>query len=480
MSEISPLVLLVAPFALMGGLAVWIAIFVKWERGLLMLLAYLPFAGIVALALRPNPAGTLIKDLVFVVPLYASMLLLHGRSLREAELPKHLLVLLIALAVMVFAQWLNPYLSNAAVAAIGTKVWLFYIPLMVAASAFVKTRGDLVRLLRLMLVVATVPLGLGIFQYFLCVAIGYGPAMTLFYGRAAYDVTQGFSSFDFGGYLFRIPSTFTFVTQYFGFTLSMIVPAYALSRLEESGAWRRFAGLMLGVAIVAATLSGARAAFVFVPMMIGLTLMIDGRVRGLLAGLVVAPGFMLAALELGGLDPVRILGGTRELAGHYEDLVIYTIVDSLTNSPFGRGTGMNTGAARHGVEDYFDRFELHESLYAKAITELGVMGLAILVGIFFVIAAIGFQQRRRLQDRGLKSAVAALLAFHITIVVNSFKGWQIDLDPVNVYFWVFVGLIAKMHRLDAAPVSAWRERLAARAANVRFMPQFRPRPAGPR
>ena len=38
----------------------------------------------------------------------------------------------------------------------------------------------------------------------------------------------------------------------------------------------------------------------------------------------------------------------------------------------------------------------------------------------------------------------AILAFLIIMFLNSFKGWQMDLDPVNVYYWLFVGLLLKM------------------------------------
>jgi hypothetical protein len=32
--------------------------------------------------------------------------------------------------------------------------------------------------------------------------------------------------------------------------------------------------------------------------------------------------------------------------------------------------------------------------------------------------------------------------------LNSFKGWLIDLDPVNVYFWLFAGMLLKMSVRD--------------------------------
>ena len=52
---------------------------------------------------------------------------------------------------------------------------------------------------------------------------------------------------------------------------------------------------------------------------------------------------------------------------------------------------------------------------------------------------------------GLHACSAALLAFLITMALNSFKGWLVDLDPINVYFWVFSGVLAKLPFLDSRP-----------------------------
>ncbi|GAG83772.1 unnamed protein product, partial [marine sediment metagenome] len=57
---------------------------------------------------------------------------------------------------------------------------------------------------------------------------GYRETMQAFYGPAAAGATQYFTRFYVGALFFRIPSTFSFVVQYFGYTLAMIVPAYSL------------------------------------------------------------------------------------------------------------------------------------------------------------------------------------------------------------------------------------------------------------
>ena len=49
-------------------LGIWIAILSKWQRGMYMLIVYVPFASGIALMLRPNPFGSLFKDFLFVLP----------------------------------------------------------------------------------------------------------------------------------------------------------------------------------------------------------------------------------------------------------------------------------------------------------------------------------------------------------------------------------------------------------------------------
>ncbi len=51
----------------------------------------------------------------------------------------------------------------------------------------------------------------------------------------------------------------------------------------------------------------------------------------------------------------------------------------------------------------------------------------------------------------MRPCAAPLLAFFIAVALISFKGWLIDLDPLNVYFWVFAGALARLPSLDARP-----------------------------
>jgi hypothetical protein len=119
---------------------------------------------------------------------------------------------------MVILEMGNPKVANVAVALVGAKVSLFYIPLLVVTATMLKSEGDAVTLLRTMIALVPIPCIVGLIQYFGSNAFGHQETISAFYGPgAAAAATQGFSSFDYGGTLYRIPSTFVSVAHYFGY-----------------------------------------------------------------------------------------------------------------------------------------------------------------------------------------------------------------------------------------------------------------------
>jgi hypothetical protein len=343
---------------------------------------------------------------------------------------------------------------------------------------------DVVRLLRLIVAVSVVPAVVGLIQFSLANTVGYEFAIELFYGAAAEAATQGYSQFDYGAALYRIPSTFTFVAQYSGFCLAMIPAGYALSRIDPRRSWRSFARIALGLIIVAGLLSGSRGNFVFIPLLLVLTYMADARLSGVLAVVFLLPVFILTVLWAAGYDPLAIFGISKTLVSDYgSGLVLPSIVESVQKFPMGIGTGMNTGPSRYALSlPEQDRFVGYESFYAKAIVELGIPGFLILVALFGALAFYSLRAHVRVRDRRLKSCSAAFLAFQATMLVHSLKGWQIDIDPVNVYFWLYAGILLKLPRLAPAAAheattaeSTIAARLRRGGGNIRWSSRARPR-----
>jgi O-antigen ligase len=109
----------------------------------------------------------------------------------------------------------------------------------------------------------------------------------------------------------------------------------------------------------------------------------------------------------------------------------------------GHGTGWDTNSALRYGDATERRFV--ENWYAKATLELGVVGV---ISIIVAFAALGARlavplRRCDARARPLAAGVFALLAI---TAVSLFKGPYIDLDPLNVYFWLFAGMLLGLYR----------------------------------
>lgn len=427
-------------------------ILLRWQRGYYGLLAYLPFSGAVTLAFYPweGPPFAhplLYKDIFFALPAYLGFL--GARVLRRTALPDFarapaLCMLLFGLLVLL--QAIRPAATSPLLAAIGIKVWLFYMPLYLLTAALLADLDRLRTLLRTCVVLAVVPCLVGLAQYLLGRIYGHQVVMETIYGVAAAHVTQEFTVFEVGGgYLApRIPATFSSVTQYFAYTLAMLVPCYILSRSDPAPRWRRMGRWMLALVAVASLLSGARAAFVFVPLLLVLAYGFDRGFGGLPRALLVFALVLALALGILSVPASSLFAHIWELLVTYAEQTAYLdLLQAIERSPFGGGTGTNTGPARHALDDP-EAFVAVENYYAKAVLELGWIGLLLLWWLFAALMAAAWRARQRLRSPLLRTTACAVLAFLLVMALNCFKGWLMDLDPINVYFWVFAGIAGRL------------------------------------
>ena len=432
-----------------AGLLSWALILHDWKLGLRLLVLSLPFLGAVILLTHGDVLAHLAKDLLFVLPIYLAFAI-RGVSRRDWRLPPLLVLSILFLAALVIGQMANPRVANIAVALVGAKVWLFYVPLLVVTAVATSSDRDALLLLRSMVALVPVPCLVGLGQYLGSSTVGHEETITAFYGEAASGATQGFSSFYYGGQLYRLPSTFQSVSHYFGYIEHSIVPAYAILRSDPSRAWRRFAAAMLLLLVTAGLLSGARSAFVFIPALLVLILVLDRVLVGAMIWVVAVPTLFLLVLSLAGLDPFVVFAQVQTLGHQYATgLVVSTVVDAASRFPWGLGTGMNTNAARH-VLSGDARLVGFESQYAKAITELGIAGCVAMTAVFACMASCAWTSLKKADSRW-RSTGAALAAYYLILPIHALKGWPLDWEPANVYYWMFGGIMLTLPALAPAP-----------------------------
>ena len=138
----------------------------------------------------------------------------------------------------------------------------------------------------------------------------------------------------------------------------------------------------------------------------------------------------------------------RGLTGTYgAEFAVGGLIDGVAKGGlFGLGAGTNTGAARYGLDCsdlafLADGGAFIENFYGKAVVELGVLGFFVLLGCYGILFLYCLQLRSQLRlDRfkGVASAACALIAFCALV---SFKGWTLDVEPMNYYFYLTVGLV---------------------------------------
>jgi hypothetical protein len=442
-----------------GVALLWLYLYIigRWRRGFELLLAYVPFAGAVTLALHLWEPSLLFKDFFFVLPIYIGFI---GEFVAHKDLirgfPHSIIFLMLCLVVLAVLQIGNTGVTNLMMAFIGLKVWLFYIPLTFVAYAYVGSGKKLLNLCRLLVVLSFFPAAVSIIQICMVQSFGYRAAMIASYGDIAAQTTQLFAVSQFDTGLFgRIPSIFTFAAQSFGFSLSILVPSYIVWRTDTSYGWRRTGWSAFVTAAATTFLSGERAAFVFTPMLVALIFAFDrgltGLLKGIGSGLLIAWTVLAALLGIAILDMYELVA---ELLTHYAREVAYGgLVQALRLAPLGMGTGTNTGAARYALSDPSMLISI-ENYYAKAVYELGLPGLFVVAGLFAAITVIGLNVRARARFPEMRCWASALLGFFVVMFFNSFKGWLVDLDPVNVYYWIFCGLLLKLPALQAAVLKA--------------------------
>ncbi len=437
--------------ALVIGLGFSVAMFFRWRLGFYGLLFYLPFAGAVTLTLFPSELPKIFKDLIFVVPLYFVLFAFHLREFRDVRVPRSVVAAMLMLTVLVLVQMANPNVVSLAVALVGAKVWLLYLPLVFVTYAFIRDRDDLTKLMRFMVVLAPIPCVLGLVQFLQAQATGVVPTMNSYYGDAAFIASFRYAQFNFGGItMFRIPSTFTFVAQYFGFTLSMIVPAYFVWQADPNARWRFFGGAVLVLSVVAGFLSGARAAFVLIPPMLALMALLEGRIVRVLLAVPIAGLLLVFAVSVVGFDPGQLADDVQTRAVSEEGTgrpVVEDFLVALNTFSLGAGTGTNTLGARSVTDDGAIPVFL-ETYYGKSITELGIPGLFVVLFLFLTVLFGGTRALRALSDQSLRRLAMSILVFVLMTLTINLKGFQIDMDPINVYFWVFVGVMFRLPYLE--------------------------------
>ncbi len=431
-----------APIAPLIGVAVALAgLSLAWRRGVLVLLVVLPFSGVPVF--MAGESGLAVRDVAIVLPVYAGFAL-WMTSRRETVLPR-VGVALPALAL--FAVLVVAHVAGAPsllVGAIGAKVWLAYLPMLAVGYHFVRKAGDFDRAMKLTALIGLVPAAIALAEWFIAARYpqagvwsnNFGPFRHL-YGSWYAQVQANGLALPVGSHTFvvpRVPSTFTSSTQFYLF--GMVAYAAGLSKALRTGDWRW--GACAAVLALGAIASGQRQAYLAVPALAVASVVLGAPDRARLIKMLLAGAAVVAVLFASASSPLRVVSvlpaHVREAAGTGGG----ELRGALATGAVGHGTGWDTQAALRYGGSASKRYV--ENWYGKASLELGVAGLAAIA-----IALASLQWRLlaglRRMDGASRRAAAPLCALLALMTATLFKGPVLDLDPMNVYFWLLTGML---------------------------------------
>ncbi|PZV14084.1 MAG: hypothetical protein DCF21_13315 [Leptolyngbya sp.] len=435
------------------------------------LIIYVPFSGTVVYALGGSGILQLAKDAIYI-PALIGVIQFCRRTRQPLIMPPlikiPLLVLLglsgLTLLVVNGGQQLDAAGGEVPIllGVLGLKVLIGYVLIIPCIFYLIRDREDVYFLLRMQVVLILICCGLGFTQYMMlrlgiCQGtVGSGEdlfkasleARCLVGGSLLYSPSQG---------QIRLPGTFNAPWQWGWFLISSGFFAFGTAFSDRSLIWRIIGLASLAAVGVMAVVSGQRIALALVPITIVGLLVLTGQVTNLKRFLPIGIGLGLILTVLMAQNP-EVVGErldsfqSRWAASPPQDFIIqqFDWAQKQQQGILGRGVGRATNAAR-----IFGKTELVETYHPKLMYEIGPLGLMATLALYLTLTVATFRAYRSIKDPNLRGYGASMWVFVLFISVFPYY-YPLDVDPVNVYYWLAAGIVLKLPEIDQ------RERLQER------------------
>jgi len=435
------------------------------------LIIYVPFSGTVVYALGGSGILQLAKDAIYI-PALIGVIQFCRRTRQPLIMPPPikipLLVLLglsgLTLLVVNGGQQLDAAGGEVPIllGVLGLKVLIGYVLIIPCIFYLIRDREDVYFLLRMQVVLILICCGLGFTQYMMlrlgiCQGtVGSGEdlfkasleARCLVGGSLLYSPSQG---------QIRLPGTFNAPWQWGWFLISSGFFAFGTAFSDRSLIWRIIGLASLAAVGVMAVVSGQRIALALVPITIVGLLVLTGQVTNLKRFLPIGVGLGLILTVLMAQNP-EVVGErldsfqSRWAASPPQDFIIqqFDWAQKQQQGILGRGVGRATNAAR-----IFGKTELVETYHPKLMYEIGPLGLMATLALYLTLTVATFRAYRSIKDPNLRGYGASMWVFVLFISVFPYY-YPLDVDPVNVYYWLAAGIVLKLPEIDQ------RERLQER------------------
>jgi hypothetical protein len=410
---------------------------------LYILIAEILFGGIVSVNLGSGAISILFRDIFIILPLYIHIIISKKYLILIEKIPPDIFMSLLFLVFVTLMSEFNSENTSAIGAIIGTKVWLYYMPIIVLGIIVGSRQELMTRLFRVIIWLGLIVCAIGLFQSLMVRIVGYQTVIGWFYGSHGKQVTQNFQMFSDAGGIYRIPGTFSFSAQYSGFLTTFLTVAVIVMNSDRNRIVKIIAQGSVILAAICSLLSGSRSQIIIVPIIFAAYALFGllGRVALLILPVGIALGVMV--LQFAGTDIVELFTVGQDLAANYGSNFIIDQIESGLDAGFlGNGIGTATNAARYFVRSFDDNgyFGL-ESYFGKSAFEMGYLGFMAISIMFIIVVSRCFLILIRNIPKDKKVVMAPLAIYLIHCFVFSFKGTVLDTDPGNIMFWLFLGIM---------------------------------------
>jgi hypothetical protein len=258
--------------------------------------------------------------------------------------------------------------------------------------------------------------------------------------------------------MIRLPGTFVAPWQWAWFLISNAFFTFATAFSDPSPLWRMVGLGGMALVFVNSAISGQRIALALVPLVTVILLILTGQVTNLKRFLPIAAGL---GLVLG----IAVIANPQIIQERIDSFVsrwnasppTAFIAEQFEHTAggqqgiFGKGIGRATNSTR-----IFGNTKLVETYYPKLIYEIGPVGTIAFLGLVTTLTVTTFKTYRSLKEKNIRSFGASFWVFVLIMSYNTYY-YPLDVDPVAVYYWYFVGVIYKLPDIDKEELKRLKE-----------------------
>lgn len=423
---------------------------------------YLPLSGTVTYALGGSAILQLAKD-AFFFPALLAVFLFCTKYKQPLIIPPSMKIPLTIYgtylaAVMLFVNGSQQLSAEGEMpillGVLGLKAQVGYLLLITCIYYLIRTKKDLYFLLRSQVLLIILCCGLAFMQYMM-LRTGRCPG-TVGTGEDLFRASLEARCFVGGSLLYapsqgqiRLPGTFVAPWQWGWFLISSAFFSFGTAFNDRSLLWKIIGLVSMGMVFVMALLSGQRIALALVPFTIALLLVMTGQIanlkRFLPIGIALVVVLGIAATQYPDVVAERLESfQSRWSAAPPQDFIMHQLEWAMEQQRgfLGRGVGRATNAAR-----IFGDTVLVETYHSKVLYETGVVGLISMLAVYTALLIASFKAYRSIKDPNLRGYGASMFVFVLFISYFPYY-YPLDVDPVNVYYWLAIGIVLKLPDLD--------------------------------